>query len=57
MQTGGGFAKAVMAEKIVQHANNCVRSLACVAGLINNKDHLSGDGFTAHPIDGGLPRC
>ena len=57
MQTGGGFAEAVMAEKIVQHTDNCVRPLACVAGLINNEVHLSGDGFAAHPKDGSLPRC
>ena len=57
MQTGGRFTEAVMAEKIVQHADNCVCPLACVAGLINNEVHLSGDGFAAHPKDGGLPRC
>ena len=57
MQTDGGFAEAVMAKEIVQHADNCVRPLACVAGLINNKVHLSWDGFAAHPKDGGLPRC
>ena len=48
MQTGGGFAKAIMAEEIVQHADNCVRPLACVADLINNKVHLSGDGFVRY---------
>ena len=57
MQTDGGFAEAVMAKEIVQHADNCVRPLACVAGLINNKVHLSWDGFAAHPKDGSLPRC
>ena len=53
-QTGGGFAETVMAEEI--HADNCVCPLACVAGLINNEVHLSGDGFAAHPKDGSLPR-
>ena len=57
MQTDGGFAKTVMAKEIVQHADNCVRPLACVAGLINNKVHLSWDGFAANPKDGGLRRC
>ena len=57
MQTDGGFAEAVMAKEIVQHADNCVRPLACVACLINNKVHLLWDGFAAHPKDGGLPRC
>ena len=57
MQTGGGFAEAVMVEEIVQHVNNCVCPLACVAGLINNEVHLSGDSFAAHPKDGSLPRC
>ena len=46
-----------MVEKKVQHANNCVRPLACITGLINNEVHLPRDGFTAHPKDGGLPRC
>ena len=46
-----------MAEKKVQQADNCVGPLACITGLINNKVHLPRDGFTAHPKDGGLPRC
>ena len=57
MQTGGGFAEAVMAEKVVQHANNRVCPLSCVTGFINNEVHLPWDGFAAHPEDGGLPRC
>ena len=57
MQTGGGFAEAIMAEIKVQQADNCVRTLACITGLVNNKVHLPWDGFTAHPKDGGLPRC
>ena len=46
-----------MAEKKVQHANNCVGPLACITVLINNEVHLARDGLTAHPNDGGLPRC
>ena len=42
MQTGGGFAKTIMAEEIVRHADNCVRPLACVADLINNKSTCLG---------------
>ena len=52
MQTGGGFAEAVMTDEAVQHADNCVHPLVCVAGLISNRVHLSGGGFTAHPKDG-----
>ena len=55
MQTGGGFAEAIMAKKEVQHTDNCVRLLPCITGLINNEVHLSGDGFAADPKDGGLP--
>ena len=57
MQTGGGLAEAIMAEKKVQQTDNCVRPLACITGLINNKVHLPWDGFTAHPKSGGLPWC
>ena len=57
MQTGGGFAEAMMAEKEVQHTDNCVRPLARITGLINNEVHLPWDGFAAHPKEGGLSRC
>ena len=35
MQTGGGFAEAIMHKKDVQHTDNCVRPLPCITGLIN----------------------
>ena len=57
MQTDGTLAKAVMAEKEVQHADNCVRPLACVTGLVNDEVHLPWDCFTADPKDGRLPWC
>ena len=34
VQTGGGLAKSIMAEKEVQKTDNCVRLLACITGLI-----------------------
>ena len=57
MQTGVGFAENIMAEKVVQHANNRVCPLSCVTGFINNEVHLPWDGFAAHSKDGGLRRC
>ena len=57
MQTGGGFAEAMMAEVIVQQTDNCVRSLARITGLINNEVHLARNSLAADPKDGGLPRC
>ena len=57
MQTGDSFTKTMVAENKVQQADNCVRPLACITGFINNEVYLPRDGFTAHPKDGGLPRC
>ena len=54
MQTGGGFAEAMMAEVIVQQTDNCVRSFT---GLINNEVHLARNSLAADSKDGGLPRC
>ena len=57
MQTGGGFAEAMMGEVIVQQTDNCVRSLARITGLINNEVHFAKNSLAADPKDGGLPRC
>ena len=57
VQTSGGFTEAIMAEKEVQQTDNCVRPLACITGLIDEKVHLPWDDFAAHPKDGDLPWC
>ena len=49
MQTGDGFAEAIIAEIKVQQADNCVRPLVCITGLVNNEVHLPWNGFTSTP--------
>ena len=57
MQTGDGFTETTMAEVIAEQTDNCVRSLACITGLINNEVHLGRNSLAADPKDCGLPRC
>ena len=55
MQTGGGFAEAMVAEKKSSKLTTVFAPLP--VSLASSITNLPWDGFTAHPKDGGLPRC
>ena len=56
VQADTGLTQTVVAEKVIQQADNCVCTLACVTCLINDKVHLSWYSLTANSKNGSLPR-
>ena len=56
MQVHIHLSQTVLVEEMMEHANNCVSSLPCIAGFINEVVDLPRDGFTTYPKDSTLAR-